>query len=76
METNQDTIDSKSGRARIWVQTIIAEAAFFIFLYYVQHLLKVEGNLWLHTMILWGLGNVAIGWCPFFSKQLISKKSR
>jgi hypothetical protein len=47
---------------------IVAELSFFGFLYYVQYLLKVEGNLWLSSAILWVLLNAAIVLCPVVRK--------
>ena len=49
---------------------VVSEAAFFAFLYYAQLLLKVEGNLWLSSLILWALLNLAIIFCPVLNKRL------
>lgn len=43
---------------------IVSEVSFFAFLYYVQHLLSVEGSLLLSTFILWSLLNLSIIFCP------------
>ena len=51
-----------------WVYGIIAEVSFFGFLYYTQYLLKVEGNLWISSLILWALLNIAIVLCPVVRK--------
>jgi hypothetical protein len=51
-----------------WVYGTIAEASFFGFLYYTQYLLKVEGNLWVSSLILWVLLNAAIVLCPVVRK--------
>ena len=47
---------------------VLAEAAFFATLYYVQYLLSVEGNLWISTLILWVLINASIILCPVVRK--------
>jgi hypothetical protein len=47
---------------------IIPEVAFFAFLYYAQYLLKVDANLWLSTLVLWILINIAIITCPVVKK--------
>lgn len=54
--------------AKEWAYGIVAEASFFGFLYYVQYLLKVEGNLWVSSSILWLLLNIAIVLCPVVRK--------
>ena len=54
--------------SREWLYGIIAESAYFAFFYYVQTLLKVEGNLWISSLILWALTNVAIIFCPVVKK--------
>ena len=53
-----------SNGAKEWILGTIAEAAFFGLLYYIQCLLKVEGNLWISSAILWALANIAIVFCP------------
>ena len=53
-----------SHKAKEWIYGVIAEVSFFAFLYYVQYLLKVEGNLWFSSAILWVLANIAIALCP------------
>jgi hypothetical protein len=50
--------------AKEWFYGIVAEVAFFGFLYYTQYLLKVEGNLWISSLILWTLLNISIILCP------------
>lgn len=50
--------------AKDWVYAAIAEVSFFAILYYAQYLLKVEGNLWISSLILWILINIAIILCP------------
>ena len=52
------------GTSREWVYGIIAEVCFFFFLYYVQFLLKVGGNLWGSSLLLWALANASIVFCP------------
>jgi len=47
-----------------WVYGAVAEASFFGFLYYLQYLLKVDGNLWISSAVLWILLNMAIVLCP------------
>ncbi len=47
-----------------WINGVIAEIAFFFFLYYSQYLLNVEGNLWFSSFILWALLNISIFLCP------------
>jgi len=51
-----------------WVNWLIAEIAFFAFLFYAQFLLGVEANLWLSSVILWALMNVSIMACPITHK--------
>lgn len=53
-----------SHKAKEWIYGIISEISFFAFLYYVQYLLRVEGNLWFSSAILWILANIAIVLCP------------
>jgi hypothetical protein len=50
------------------VYGIAAEAAFYGFIYYALYLLKVEGNLFLSSLILWALINIAIIFCPVVRK--------
>jgi hypothetical protein len=47
----------------------IAEIAFFAFLYYAQYLLKVEANLWISSLILLVLANIALAYCPVLGKK-------
>ena len=56
------------GKAKEWIYGIISEVSLFGFLYYVQYLLKVDANLWLSSVILWVLLNVAIVLCPVVRK--------
>jgi len=55
-------------KTKEWIYGIIAEVSFFAFFYYAQYLLKVEGNLWISSLILWALANVAIVLCPVVRK--------
>ena len=57
-----------ADKTKEWIYNITAEVAFFGFLYYTQYLLKVEANLWISSLILLVLSNVAIGLCPFVRK--------
>jgi hypothetical protein len=57
-----------SSRVKEWIYGVIAELSFFAFLYYVQYLLKVDGNLWISSLILWVLLNAAIIFCPVVRK--------
>ncbi|MBW2966284.1 hypothetical protein KY342_04230 [Candidatus Woesearchaeota archaeon] len=57
------------NKTKKWTYNIIAEVALFAFLYYVQYLLKVEANLWLSSLILTILLNIAYGLCPFVRKD-------
>jgi len=50
------------------IDLLFTEGALFAFLYYVQLLLKVEGNLWLSTIILWVLLNAIVIFCPVLKK--------
>jgi hypothetical protein len=56
------------NKTKEWTYGLIAELSFFGFLYYVQYLLKVEGNLWVSSAILWSLLNIAISLCPIVRK--------
>ncbi|KTD66901.1 hypothetical protein Lste_3107 [Legionella steelei] len=51
-----------------WVLGIISELSFFAFLFYTQYLLKVDGNLWISSIILWLLLNISIVLCPVVRK--------
>lgn len=51
-----------------WVYGTIAEVSLYVFLYYVQSLLKVDGNLWVSSAILWVLLNLSIVLCPVVRK--------
>ncbi len=55
----------KGSEKAYWV---VAEAAFFISLYYVLYLLKIEANLWISSLLLWALINTAILTCPLLKK--------
>ncbi len=50
------------------IDTMFAEAALYGFLYYAQMLLKVEGNLWISTAILWALLNAIVIFSPVVKK--------
>ncbi len=54
-----------------WWQWVLADAALYAFLYYVQYLLNVSANLWLSSLILGILLNVAIIFCPVLGKGKI-----
>lgn len=54
--------------AKEWVYGAIAEASFYGFIYYASYLLKVEGNLFSNSLILWALANIAIVLCPVVRK--------
>lgn len=56
------------NKTKEWFYGIIAEISFFGFLYYVQYLLKVDGNLWISSIVLWALLNIAIVLCPVVRK--------
>ncbi|MBW3015556.1 hypothetical protein KY330_03980 [Candidatus Woesearchaeota archaeon] len=47
---------------------IIPEIAFYGFLYYALYVLNVQGNPWVHALILWLLINISIIWCPVVKK--------
>ncbi|HDK42186.1 MAG TPA: hypothetical protein ENG87_02300 [Candidatus Pacearchaeota archaeon] len=51
-----------------WIFWVASEAAFISFLYYIQYLLKVDGNLLISTFILWMLINISIVLCPVVRK--------
>lgn len=51
-----------------WIYGIISELSLYGFLYYVQMLLKVDGNLWISAAVLWVLLNLAIVLCPVVRK--------
>lgn len=51
-----------------WAYGILSEASFYAFLYYVQMLLNVEGDLWVSSLILWALMNLSIVFCPVVRK--------
>jgi uncharacterized membrane protein len=57
-----------TDKTKEWIYGIISEISLFLFLYYVQSLLKVEGNLWFSSLILWILLNLAIVLCPVVRK--------
>jgi hypothetical protein len=52
------------ANAKKWIYGIVAEASFFLFLYYVQTLMEIEGNLWISSFVLWALLNLSIVFCP------------
>jgi|GEM_PF-3274721 len=56
---------SGSGQSLNW---IISEAAFFAFLYYAQYLLGIQGNILISSLVLWGLINISIVFCPVLRK--------
>lgn len=47
---------------------ITSEAALYFFLYYVQKLLGVSGNLWVSSLILGVLLNLSIVLCPIIRR--------
>lgn len=47
-----------------WIFAVFSEAALYAFLFYTQMLLRVEGDLWVSSIILWLLLNAAILLCP------------
>ena len=47
---------------------IISEGALYFFLYYVQVLMSVQGNLWISSLILGALINLSIILCPVMRK--------
>ncbi len=55
--------------AKEMVYGVIAEAAFYGFIYYASYLLKVEGNLLWSSFVLWALMNIAIVMCPVVRKS-------
>ncbi len=56
------------NKTKEWIYGIISEISFFAFLYYVQSLLKVGGNLWVSSLILWALINLSLMFCPVMGK--------
>ncbi len=57
-----------ADKTKEWIYGIISEVSLFAFLYYLQYLLKVSGNLWLSSAILWVLLNLSIVLCPVIRK--------
>jgi len=57
-----------TDKIKEWTYSIIAELSFFGFLYYVQYLLNVGGNLLISSAILWILLNISIVLCPVVRK--------
>jgi hypothetical protein len=57
-----------TDKTKEWVYGLISEAALFTFLYYAQYLLKVQGNLWISSLILGVLLNISIVLCPVIRK--------
>lgn len=55
-------------KTKEWIYGIIAEASFYGFIYYASYLLKVEGNLFLSSLILLILINISIILCPIVRK--------
>lgn len=55
----------KKNEGIYWV---ISEAALYCFLYYVQTLLNVQGNLWISSLILGILINLTVILCPVIRK--------
>ena len=58
-------VNMKNNEGIYW---IISEAALYFFLYYVQMLLNVQGNLWVSSLILGILINLAIVLCPIIRR--------
>ncbi len=58
-------MDNQMKEGAYWV---VSEAAFYAFLFYIQVLLKVDGNLWVSSLVLWMLLNVSIIFCPVVRK--------
>jgi len=57
-----------TDKTKEWLYGLISELSLFAFLYYIQSLLKVEGNLWISSVILWILLNLSIVLCPVVKK--------
>lgn len=55
---------SKMNKTKEFVYGVISEVSFFAFLYYVQYLFGVLGNLFLNSLVLWVLVNLSITFCP------------
>ncbi len=53
---------------------IIAEVSFYGFIYYASYLLKVDADLWISSLILLILANMAIMWCPVIGKYCKNNK--
>ena len=51
-----------------WWMWIVAEVAFYALFYYGQYLLRIEANLWVSSLVLWALVNIAILFCPVVRK--------
>ncbi len=56
------------NKTKEWMYGLIAEVSFYFFLMYAQHLLRVDANLWLSSIILWALINISIIGCPVVRK--------
>jgi len=61
-------IKKQTSKNNQWFYWVVPEVSFFAFLYYVQYLLNVEGNLWGSSLILWILLNISIISCPVIKK--------
>lgn len=57
-----------ANKAKEWIYGLISEASLYFFLYYIQYLLRVTGNLWWSSVVLWILLNIAIVLCPVVRK--------
>ncbi len=67
---NETTAAALSGPSagKEWFYGIVAETAFYAFLYYTQYLLGVEANLWVSSFVLWALLNISIVFCPLLRR--------
>jgi len=52
-----------------YINLAISEAAFYMFLYYVQFLMKVSGSLWTSSLALLILVNIFVFFCPVAKKM-------
>ena len=48
---------------------LASEIAFFAALYYLLKILQVDGNLWVHSLVLFVLINISVLACPVLNPK-------
>jgi hypothetical protein len=58
------------GCGGLGMPIVISEVAFFASLYYLLKILEVQGNLWVHSLVLFVLINISVIACPVMNPDI------